>query len=318
MRVDLSRLRYRVSVAMVALLLGLPGAGLAQDEVTLRRAQAHVDLGAEFFRDAKYEVAIEEFRQAAALVPLPEYSYYVARCMERLERNEAALELYERFAVSAGAPALREKAKAAAATLAKRLRGGISIRCDPEGARAQLQGGEERACPTQWEGLRPGPYRVTVWAERRSPGFFRTEVRAGAVSEVSAVLTLLPGRIVITSTQPGGFAWLDGRPIGRLPLAPVPVVPGAHTVTVVADNQEMWRQRLLVGAGEEVVAAAKMSTQAPQAAPPPAPSLAPAPQQPGTAIQPAPADAPFPPATSDEPRFDAEDERWIREVQGGG
>ncbi len=278
-----STLRRGLATLLAGLLTTLPSVVLGQDEVSLRRAQAHVDLGADFFREGRYEAAIEEFQQASRLVPLPDYAYYIARCHEMLGHEDQALDLYRDYLTAADDSPRADKARAAIRRLAATLHGAIRVRCEPPGARVQLEGFEQRGCPATWEGLGPGRHRLAVWAEQHSPLAVDVDVVAGETVDVPVKLTLLPGRISIRSTTTGGTAWLDGIPVGPVPAGPVEARSGIHAVVVQTPGCSNWTMKVVVSAGEDVtVMAAPVAVpgpphypSAPAPAPPAAPSQAP-------------------------------------------
>ncbi len=71
-------------------------------------ARRHFRQGADHFAAGDYAGAIDEFRAAQLVKPLPALEYNIARCLDRLERYHQAILSYERYiAAVASSPASR-------------------------------------------------------------------------------------------------------------------------------------------------------------------------------------------------------------------
>ncbi|MEO6953114.1 MAG: hypothetical protein ABI321_15040 [Polyangia bacterium] len=60
-------------------------------------AQRHFRLGARHYEESQYALAIVEFEAARRTKAFPELDYDIARCHDRMEQPQAAVDAYERF-----------------------------------------------------------------------------------------------------------------------------------------------------------------------------------------------------------------------------
>ena len=63
-------------------------------------------------------------------------------------------------------------------------------------------------------------------------------------------LTLGKGAVTLDA-PPGCEVRIDGRPVGKTPLAPIPVWEGSHKIQVIS-NGAKWSQAFSLGNGERM------------------------------------------------------------------
>jgi len=197
---------HRRALLAAPLLLLSSTAALAQDDVSKARTQAHVDLGAEFFRAGRYEAAIEEFLKANEIISLPDYAYYIARCHDELGHAGRALAYYESFLARAEDNERATKARKAARALRAKLAGTVIVRCQPPAAFVEVRGVGTGGCPFEREGVRPGTYQVAVRAPGFLPGIEELRVVAGGRAETTVTLRERPVPAAAASDPKGPSA----------------------------------------------------------------------------------------------------------------
>jgi tetratricopeptide (TPR) repeat protein len=112
-------------LAATVALAGTPGLVYAQqpaemsDEERARQVEQLAAQGAQAYRSGDYAKAIELFEKAYALEPVPNLLYNIAKCHEKQEDYEQAVDFYQKFAV---APDVDSKARQAALDRVESLR----------------------------------------------------------------------------------------------------------------------------------------------------------------------------------------------------
>lgn len=120
-------MRYAVCaiLATTVTLAGMPGLVYAQqptemsDEERARKVEQLATRGAQAYGAGDYAKAIELFEKAHALEPVPNLLYNIAKCHEKQEQYEQAVDYYQKFAV---APEVDSKARQAALDRVESLR----------------------------------------------------------------------------------------------------------------------------------------------------------------------------------------------------
>ncbi len=230
--------RRRAPAPFAALLLLWSASAPAQDDVSKARTQAHVDLGAEFFRAGRYEAAIEEFLKANKIISLPDYAYYIARCHEKLGHAGRALTYYESFLARAERDARDEdsarakRALAAVKALRTGLEGTVLVRCQPPAGMVEVRGLGKGGCPFEKEGVSPGTYTVAVRAPGFLPGIEELHVVAGQRAETTVTLRRRPAPRPAAGDPPGGEVPSPGPEVATAPPTPPgPEAPPAEAPT---------------------------------------------------------------------------------------
>lgn len=137
-------------LAATVTLAGAPGLVVAQqpsqsrdqmsDEERARQVEQLAAQGAQAYRAGNYAEAIELFEKAYALEPVPNLLYNIAKCHEKQEQYEQAVDYYQKFAV---APEVDSKARQAALDRVESLREIAELKeSDTDGAQAKA--GDDR------------------------------------------------------------------------------------------------------------------------------------------------------------------------------
>jgi tetratricopeptide (TPR) repeat protein len=101
--------------------LSSPGRATPADTPDVEIARRHFDRGSELYERGNYAAAIVEFGYAREVRPVPELDYNIARCYDRLEQRQAAIEAYQRYLAAAPHASGADEARQRVATLRARL-----------------------------------------------------------------------------------------------------------------------------------------------------------------------------------------------------
>jgi formylglycine-generating enzyme required for sulfatase activity len=125
----------------------------------------------------------------------------------------------------------------------------VLIATDPAHARIEIRGAPEVRLGGRFL-LRPGRYAVTASAEGYAPGTLDIAVSGEASQDFRLRLQRLPGRLQIV-TRPAVVAEVsvDGKSVGRTPLAELGVPAGIHRIAVAAPRYQPWEVTLTVEGG---------------------------------------------------------------------
>ncbi len=212
----------------------------ASDDARTAEAKAHYKRGANFYKEARYREAIDEFLAAYRIKPSGVLQYNIGQAYEKLGDIPAALASYNNYLREAPAAPNRETVQHAIANLERRLAAGgvqmLYIFTDPPDAEVWIDG-QSRGRSPFYVALLQGAHAISVM----KPGY-RTELRSVALTPERSLSMTLP---------------LQPEPIALPPPAAASVAGGA-------------------AAG--VAAQAVPPPSAPNAAPPEATKPAPAPQ----------------------------------------
>jgi hypothetical protein len=238
----------------VALLVAQAARAESPDEDARRLYRA----GVQAFDEGRLDVAESSFEAAYRLAPRPALLFDLAQTHRRRfvltadpQLLARAVDEYRRYVAEAPTGSNRGFAESMLAELTPllaRLRpelvGGppappvppprteLMIFAEASGAGASLDGGPRVPLPLIAE-TRPGAHRARVDA----PGYFPTEMSLNAVEArlvtAEARLAPRPARLAI-QTQAGALVVVDGKAVGRAPLAPVSLAAGEHALEVTA------------------------------------------------------------------------------------
>jgi tetratricopeptide (TPR) repeat protein len=104
----------RIAFALIfAWALVAAGVARANDDPDTEVARRHFNLGRTYYDGAEYEKALGEFEAAKRVRPHPALDYNIARCLDRLERYQPAIDAYEHYIGSnpADVAEMRERVK---------------------------------------------------------------------------------------------------------------------------------------------------------------------------------------------------------------
>lgn len=244
-------LRQLLACALVLLLCRVAVAQEAAPDDP--RARKFFEIGAQAYRKGQYLLAIEAFEQAYGIVKRPGLLFSLGQAHQRQFRMsgkpahlEGAINNYRRYLAADSDGARHDNALKALDSLlpvAERLRGEaddakssskifgrLLLSSATPGAVITVGGEAVSALPAALE-LPADQYTV----EASAPGYEaeKLEIRlvAGSVVPISVDLRPKPALLVISGPA-GAEAYVDGRPVGFLPLPALSFPSGAHLVSV--------------------------------------------------------------------------------------
>ena len=133
----------RTALVLAILAIASPALAVSGD---MKEAKRHAELGKQFYAQAHYADALQEYQRALDIVPLPLLHYNVGRCHEQLGQYQAAIQQYEAYLrLSAKPPADRaeteEKIRVLRQKLLPQMRIQIGKKRQPSYLRGEVAGG---------------------------------------------------------------------------------------------------------------------------------------------------------------------------------
>lgn len=215
------------SFAGIATTMAAEDADKAASKQLIRQGNAALDKG-------RFDDALADFEQAYQRFPSPKILFNQGQALQGLERNLDALLAYRRFLEEAkdAAPGVQAEARQQISNLTAKI-GRLDVRCNRQGALVRVDGAERGSTPLAEPLLvTPGQHTVTLdWqGERKSAAL---GVSAGRVTAHEVAFAPRPGKLQITGNRDGAVVRIDGKEIGKTPLAEPPSLPpGEHMVSV--------------------------------------------------------------------------------------
>ncbi|MFH1435854.1 MAG: tetratricopeptide repeat protein [Pseudomonadota bacterium] len=155
-------------------------------------AKTHFKAAGSYYNQGKYEKALEEFKEAYRLMPLPEVIYNMAQCYERLGDLETSIEEYRKYMEekpdAKDLQAIRDKIESLKDRLDKT---GVMVKISEESATVYVDGTEVASSPVS--GLikvSPGDHELKVEKEGFHPYTMKFSVAAGLSQ--SATINMTP------------------------------------------------------------------------------------------------------------------------------
>lgn len=163
--------------------------------------------------------------------PVPEQAQTQPEVQET-EPAEPARNTGRGFASSARGKNSRKKGAAAPAAVV--IPGQMAIDSTPQGAQVQIDGRTDASwvTPVTLSGLAPGQHSITVSKAGFASDSRTIDITSGSKSFVQTHLSQLVATLSVTSTPSGANVYVDGKDIGKLTPAQVPVEKGQHIVLV--------------------------------------------------------------------------------------
>ena len=108
--------------AVVLLLAAAIASARADEDIDNEVARRHFLKGSELYAGQRYEEALAEFQRAMVAKPLPAFHYNMARCYDRLERYQLAVDAYRSYLAAVPASPERRSIEERIAELEERIR----------------------------------------------------------------------------------------------------------------------------------------------------------------------------------------------------
>jgi hypothetical protein len=243
-------------VALLCIALPLPLRAETAVE-RLERAKGLFREGNALLQAGDPERALERFLQSRELVPSGKNTANAAICLERLGRNDEALEMYEEL-LSRFASDIDEQDRQNLAPTMARLRGGLGnleISANVEGL--LTIDGRPRGRLPRVTALRvvPGKRRVRVVREGYQSFDQVVDVSAGATQGIDAFLEPLAGTGAVRVELTGGalaHVFVDGKVRGEAPWEGT-LKPGLHRLQVLGPEIGSKPEKLEVLEGKTLL-----------------------------------------------------------------
>ena len=112
----------------------------------------------------------------------------------------------------------------------------LKVTSSVSGSTVFIDGDRKGTSPLTLEGLTPGRHRIKVMKDGYEPYEERVYLRQGKSLTVKAILERPSGTIEVTGNPTGAKVYLDGYYTGVMPVDPIQVQPGSHTIKVVREG----------------------------------------------------------------------------------
>lgn len=241
--------------------------------------------GEQAYNAGQYLMAAQAFEEAYERAPLPAIAFSTAqayRLQYFIDKEPSwlvrAIELYRLYIEEVPRGGRREDASTSLAELEP-----IRIRLEAQGrlrgvARARSRaGGTQLMITSQVAGarafidgkgdqvplirrVRPGTHEVTVTADGYVSVTQQATAVAGKFIVVEIDLEPKPGLLQV-ATEGGAFIALDGRPVGRAPVAqPLRAPAGTHFITISRRGRRPWSREVELRRGEMLAVRAELES----------------------------------------------------------
>jgi hypothetical protein len=226
-----------------------------------RDGRALFDAGVKAYQQGRYRTAATAFQEAFKLTHRPGLLFSLGQALRRSYEQtrdpaelQGAIRYYERYlaarhdgehrseAVSwlAELSRLPDAKSPPSATAEHRAGAQLVLGVNVASAKLSLDGRPVPTLPHAADVL-PGKHHVLVTAAGYATDRREIDVAAGAVVSLHIELRALTSRVAVTGER-GAELFIDGSRAGILPLPPVQLAPGYHSVEVRAPGRVTLRQ----------------------------------------------------------------------------
>lgn len=238
---------------LVAVVTMMALAGPARADATADDVAALRERGNAAMRSGRPADALDAYERIYAATHDPAMLYNMARAHQALTSYAEASDLLVRFKAEAPPETLAKVSglDRLVAELAARIHT-LTLRCSVEGAEVRVGGKIVGTTPLA-KPLRVNAGRtdLDVRAEGHAPFTRSLELAGGASSEIDVDLVRADrsGVLLVRSPQAGASVFVDGRPVGEVPVE-IALTAGEHEVRVTRPGFQESRSRVLVVAGQ--------------------------------------------------------------------
>lgn len=237
-----SQYRFATSLLVSSLLgtvLSVSASGQAIEDDDKAEAQSHFAAATRLYEVEDYKGAAAEFEASVKLYPTKNGYFNLANCYKALHRYHDALvavaELESRFEDKLDKTMRRKKDELK--SLINSVVGMLTIYVEPAEAEITLDGNPVAAAligqPVE---MGPGEHRI----EGRMSGYESVVKRVNIESqnEHTVHITLSPsvGSLIVRTNVDGATLWVDGREVGKTPVAPFRLRAGDRLLEIFADG----------------------------------------------------------------------------------
>ncbi len=213
----LSRTLLIATLCLPAAILVLPTDAAAQNE-SLEKARQHFERGTAFYREGKYDQALDELMKAYVLDPNPILVYNIARVNEDRQDLQSALKFFENYLKMSPKAKNRRAVKRKIRKLRKEIKrnprmGILAVTSTPRGADVRMNGQIMGRTPIKARRMNPGRYRLEVTLRDHQVWVQDVLLNPGQPTNVDVTLVDVPSPLRIDTTPPGAVAQiLSPRP----------------------------------------------------------------------------------------------------------
>ncbi len=250
----------RILVTFAAtLLLGTTAWAQSPTPAAERDARERFQRGVELTDEGAFSAAMAEFRRAYELTHNAQVLFNISATHEALTNFVEAYEAmrqYEQLAPPTVIARRRADIDAALARLQNRI-GTIVVALDVEGLVVRIDNIERPAARARAGILVPsGRHRVALSAAGHEPRESDHDVAAGTRVEIREPLRRIHSTIAVESIVEHAEVVVDGRVVGRTPLAsPIPVDEGLRSIEVRRDGYQSYTTAVnATGTGARITA----------------------------------------------------------------
>lgn len=252
---------------LVSFVLCAASPAAAQDNPAYQSAY---ERGDQAFKEGRFDVCAEEFRQAFNIEPRGNLLYNIGFCYEKANDLANAVTFYQRFVEavpnSPKRPAIQRHIVELQEQIADLFQE-VSVTSDPTGAMVYVDEkskGAMGATPLTFK-LLPGTYTIIGEFQGYEPARRKLELKKGG--DASVDLTLVDSRqvgtVTVMITERDADVLVDNKKVGKSPLPePLRLKRGPHEIQVTKNGFASFKQSVEVEAGKSVTVKAELSSGA--------------------------------------------------------
>jgi hypothetical protein len=219
----------------------------------VEQARVHFEQGVALFNDADYAAALAEFTESYRARPLVFVVYNIGLTQKALFRYGEAVESLHRFLAESSSltPEQRAQTEKIIAEI-EALLAAVTVDAAPEGAAIAIDGRPMGISPLPKPlQLAAGIHTIEVIADGYQSQKKEFMVSARVPLTLKFGLQAIPstGKVRIETSVTRARITVDGRDLGGAPVE-IELVPGGHTLEVVAPRYVTHREELVVAAGQ--------------------------------------------------------------------
>jgi hypothetical protein len=219
------------------------------------QAKQLFDAGLKLMRMDDFAGATADFERSVALYPTQNSLFNLANCYKAVQRYTDALNVLARLRRQF-ADKLKPEIKEAADRQEQEIQSlvaRLTIRTEPADAKVKLDGRELGTGPSLGP-LMLGPGDHEIEASRLGYQDLRRSVQLVSGAEVTETFNLVaePGHLALRTNADGASVLVDGKEVGKTPLASaLSLTAGRHVVTVERSGYEPAERTVDVTAGAQ-------------------------------------------------------------------
>jgi hypothetical protein len=125
----------------------------------------------------------------------------------------------------------------------------LVVETNPPGAAVRIAGKVVGKTPLRKTDMAPGAYEIELELKGHRTIRRKVTLEIQKIAKISEGLTARQGTLAVTTAPPGASVLVDGREIGKTPLAPTATLEGEHTIKLVLSRYQTAARRVMVTEG---------------------------------------------------------------------